>query len=97
MVSEEPPTVEFVLELPEHLEGPLKLPNGDTVDVGDMIEHTSLGIGKLYRIATYHDELGVLLCVEFPNNQHEMLGLNFVRKVNPETGKSPGGGSSSNT
>jgi len=56
-----------------------------------------LGIGKLYRIATYHDELGVLLCVEFPNNQHEMLGLNFVRKVNPETGKSPGGGSSSNT
>lgn len=94
MVSEEPLPFEFVLELPEHLEGPLTLPNGDIVDVGDMIEHTSLGVGKLYRIATYHDDLGILLCVEFPNNQHEMLGLNYVRKVTHSSEKSPAGGSS---
>ncbi len=81
MVSDESPVFEFGLELPEHLDGPVTLPNGSQVDIGDFVEHSSLGVGKVYRIATYHDELGILLCVEFPNDRHEMLGVNFVRKV----------------
>ncbi len=93
MSDDNQPPFEIVLELPELLKDPVVLPNGDVVDVGDMIEHTSLGVGKVIRIATYHDHLGILLCVEFPNDQHEMLGLNFVRKVNPNDEKSPGRGS----
>lgn len=75
------PNVEIELQLPEHLKGPGKLPNGDMVDIGDRIEHPDCGVGTVYRIATFHDHLGILLCVEFPNNVHEMVGLNFVKKV----------------
>lgn len=93
MVPEDSPPFEMVLELPEHIDGPVELANGDMVDVGDSVQHPDYGIGKVYRIATYHDEYGVLLCVEFPGNQHKMLGLKLVKKFEPSNQKSPGGGS----
>lgn len=81
MVSDEKPPTEFVVELPELLAGPVTLPNGDVVHIGDQVEHASAGIGKVMRISTYHDELGILLFVEFPNDRHELVGLSFVKKV----------------
>jgi hypothetical protein len=79
--QEEIPEFEMEITLPDHLKGPVTLPNGDSVDIGDSVEHIDLGIGKIYRIATYHDKLGILLCVEFAGGRDEMLGLNFVKKV----------------
>lgn len=81
-MSENIPHTEIEIELPEHISGPIKLANGDLVDIGDRIEHPTLGIGTIYRIATYHDELGILLCVEFANSQHEMIGLRLPKKLN---------------
>lgn len=79
--------------MPEHLEGPVQLPNGDFVDIGDRVEHQTFGIGEVFRIATYHDDLGILLCVEYPNGEDRMLCLDVVKKVTPASEKSPGGGS----
>lgn len=79
-MSENTPRIELEVELPEHVSGPVKLANGDFVDIGDKIEHPTLGIGAIYRIATYHDELGILLCVEFANSQHQMIGLKLATK-----------------
>ncbi len=81
MVSDESPPVEFVFELPELLKGPVKLPDGQLVDIGDKVEHQSLGVGRVLRISTYHDDLGILLFAEFPNFQHELLCLDGVKKV----------------
>jgi len=81
MASDDQPPYEIVLELPELLQGPYSLPNGDLLSIGDTIEHVECGIGKVIRFATYHDHMGILVCVEFPNNEHEMLGMNFIRKV----------------
>lgn len=81
MVSDESLPVEFVFELPELLKGPVKLPDGQLVDIGDKVEHQSLGVGRVLRISTYHDDLGILLFVEFPNFQHELLCLDGVKKV----------------
>lgn len=80
-MTEQTPQFEIDLDLPEHLDGPVQLPNGELVNIGDWIEHPDCGVGKVYRIATYHDHLGILLCVEFPGNVHEMIGLRFVKKV----------------
>lgn len=92
MIDDNQPPFEIVLELPELLQGPYALPNGEMLYIGDMIEHVECGVGKVIRFATYHDHMGVLVCVEFPNNEHEMFGMNFIRKV-ASGEKSPGGGS----
>lgn len=81
--------IEIILELPELLKEPVALPDGDVVDIGDYVEHRTSGVGQIYRIATYHDHLGILLCVEYPNGEDRMLCLDVVKKVNPEDGKSP--------
>ena len=81
--------IEIILELPELLKEPVALPDGDVVDIGDYVEHRTFGVGQIYRIATYHDHLGILLCVEYPNGEDRMLCLDVVKKVNPEDGKSP--------
>lgn len=83
MVSEDKAIVEIELELPEHLSGPVELPDGELVDIGDKVIHARLGVGTVYRIATYHDDLGVLLCIEFPDDVHEMICLDGVKKVKP--------------
>jgi hypothetical protein len=88
MTSEDLP-VEIVLELPELLKEPATLPNGDLVDIGDYVEHRTFGIGRVYRVATYHDHLGILLCVEYPNGEDRMLCLDVVNKVKSPTRKSP--------
>ncbi len=88
MVSDDLP-IEIILELPELLKEPVALPDGDVVDIGDYVEHRTFGVGQIYRIATYHDHLGILLCVEYPNGEDRMLCLDVVKKVNPEDGKSP--------
>jgi hypothetical protein len=75
MANEEKPPFEIELQLPELLEGPVTLPNGDVIQVGDKIEHSDFGVGEVYRIATYHDNLGILLCVDFPNGDEKMLCL----------------------
>lgn len=90
MVSEDKALVEIELELPEHLPGPVKLPDGALVDIGDKVVHSRLGVGTVYRIATYHDDLGVLLCIEFPDDVHEMICLDGVKKVTSSSEKSPG-------
>lgn len=97
MASNEKVPVEIILELPEHLEGPVRMPSGEQVSIGDEVEHPDFGVGRVFRIATYHDELGVLLCVEYSDGSHKMLGINFVKKVNLGNEKSPGGGSFSAT
>ncbi len=79
--KEKTPQFEVEMQLPEHLPGPVTLPNGDSVCIGDRVKHADFGTGTVYRIATYHDELGVLLCVEFPSGIDKMLGLSFVEKV----------------
>jgi len=84
-VSEQSQYFEIDVEMPEHLEGPVTLPDGDTVSIGDSVQHEKFGVGSVYRIATYHDHLGILLCVEFPNNFHKMLCLDVVKKVKPST------------
>lgn len=91
------PHFEIELEMPEHLDGPVQLPNGDLVDVGDKVEHRTFGIGEVFRIATYHDHLGILLCVEYPNGDDRMLCLDVVKKAAPSSEKSPGVGSSNAT
>lgn len=70
----------MVMQLPEHLPGPVSLPNGESVSIGDRVKHPDFGTGTVYRIATYHDELGTLLCVEFASGIEKMLGLAFVEK-----------------
>lgn len=97
MVSDDSVPIELVFELPELLEGPVKLPNGQIVNIGDTIEHKTLGIGRVLRFSTYHDELGILLFVEFANDRHELIGQTFVRKITAETGDSNDEGSSSAT
>ncbi|MBX9938107.1 MAG: hypothetical protein K2Y32_02580 [Candidatus Obscuribacterales bacterium] len=92
-MSEQIPYFEIDVEMPEHLDGSVTLPDGDVASIGDSIEHKKFGVGLIYRIATYHDHLGTLLCVEFPNNFHKMLCLDVVKKVHSSE-KSPGGGSS---
>lgn len=89
MASNEEAPLEIVLELPDHLEGPVQMPSGEQVSIGDDVEHPDFGVGKVFRIATYHDELGILLCVEYSDGTHKMLGINFVKKVNSENEKSP--------
>jgi len=86
VVSDDSP-IEIILELPELLKEPVALPDGDVVDIGDYVEHRTFGVGQIYRIATYHDHLGILLCVEYPNGEDRMLCLDVVRKVNPENEK----------
>lgn len=86
--------IDVDVEMPEHLEGPVTLPNGDIVSIGDAVQHKKFGVGLVYRIATYHNDLGVLLCVEFPDNLHKMLCLDVVNKVAPIGEKSPLRGSS---
>lgn len=81
MVSDDSP-IEIILELPELLKEPVTLPDGDVVDIGDYVEHRTFGVGQIYRIATYHDHLGILLCVEYPNGDDQMLCLDVVKKVN---------------
>lgn len=82
MVTDDKVPFEIELELPELLEGPVRLASGELVDVGDSVIHPSFGVGKIYRVITYHDAHGVLLCVEFPNGEEKMLGLKLVKKVN---------------
>lgn len=69
------------MQLPEHLPEPVSLPNGESVSIGERVKHAEFGTGIIYRIATYHDELGTLLCVEFQSGTEKMLGLDFVEKV----------------
>ncbi|MBX9720681.1 MAG: hypothetical protein K2X81_04755 [Candidatus Obscuribacterales bacterium] len=73
--------LEIILELPEHLDGPAKMPSGELVAIGDEVEHHDFSVGRVFRIATYHDELGILLCVEYADGTHKMLGLKFVKKL----------------
>jgi hypothetical protein len=59
------------------------LSNGDTLDIGDMVEHPELGIGRIYRIVTYYNELGTLVCIDFPQNVKEMIRAEskFLKKI----------------
>jgi hypothetical protein len=81
MTDEKTPEVEMVIELPELSDGPVALPDGSLVKVGDKVSHDEFGTGTIYRVANYHDDLGVLLCVEFPNGIEKMLSVDFVKKV----------------
>ncbi len=74
--------IEMVIELPELSDGPVVLPDGSSVRIGDNVSHEEFGTGTIYRIANYHDDLGILLCVEFSGGVEKMLGIDFVRKVN---------------
>lgn len=81
MIDGEGTPFEIALELPELIDGPVSLPSGEILAIGDKIQHEECGIGLVIRFATYHDSMGLLVCAEFPNDRHEMLGVNFVRKV----------------
>ncbi|MBN8662599.1 MAG: hypothetical protein J0M35_19680 [Candidatus Obscuribacter phosphatis] len=96
MVSDDKVPIEIVLELPEILDAPVLMPSGEYLAAGDSVEHPEFGVGKVVRIATYHDDLGIVLRIEYPDSTHKTLGLNFVKKVSVGE-KSPGGGSLSAT
>lgn len=72
---------EIVLEMPDFVKGPVCLPTGDMVTEGDIVEHSTLGRGKIIRFSTYHDDLGILLFVEFPDKRYAKLCLDVVNKV----------------
>lgn len=80
------------LSQPKHLDGPGTMSDGEAVSIGDSIEHKEFDFGLIYRIARYHDHLGALLCVVFPNYPHNMLCLDLVVKLHSGE-ESPGGGS----
>lgn len=82
--------IDLVFELPELLDGPVELPTGEVVQIGDQVEHRTFGIGTVFRIATYHDHLGTLLCVRYPTGEKRMLCLDVVKKVTSSSEKSPG-------
>lgn len=81
MVSDDKVPVDILLELPELLEKPVLMPSGEYLAIGDSVEHPQFGIGSVIRIATYHDDHGVVIRVKFPNDVYKTLGLKFVRKV----------------
>lgn len=89
MAPEDQPPYEIVLNLPELLDGPVTLQSGEILSIGDMVEHVECGIGTVVRFSTYHDHMGILVFVEFPNDRHELLGLTYVKKVNSPSEKSP--------
>ncbi|MCA0315024.1 MAG: hypothetical protein LCH63_14490 [Candidatus Melainabacteria bacterium] len=92
MVSDDSQPVDIMLELPEILEHPVLMPSGEYLSIGEYVEHPEFGVGRVTRIATYHDDLGIIIRVEYPDHKHRTLGLKFVHKVLPSE-KSPGGDS----
>jgi hypothetical protein len=81
MVSDDNQPVDVMLELPEILDNPVLMASGDYLTIGDQVEHEEFGVGKVTRIATYHDDLGIIIRVEYPDSTHRTLGLKFVKKV----------------
>ncbi len=75
--------VEVLFELPDLLEGPIELPSGGMVGIGDKVEHPEYGIGNVFRVGTYHDDLGPFVFCDFPNHPSKMIGIAFVKKVAP--------------
>jgi hypothetical protein len=84
MTTKNDPSVEITMALPDILEGPVELPSGDMVAVGDKVEHAELGIGEVIRIGTYYDHVGILLFCDFPGNPSQTIGIAFVRKYREE-------------
>lgn len=83
MTTDNENPIEINLLLPDILEGPVELPSGGIVAVGDKVEHAELGVGEVIRIGTYHDHVGILLFCDFPDNPSQTIGIAFVKKVMP--------------
>jgi hypothetical protein len=81
MVSDDRTPIDIMIELPDILENPVLMPSGEYLAIGDMVEHPEFGVGRVIRIATYHDDLGIVIRVEYPDQTNKTLGLQFVRKV----------------
>jgi len=80
MVSDDEMPVDIMIELPDILENPVLMPSGEYLAIGDKVEHSEFGVGRVIRIATYHDDLGVVIRVDYPDKTYKTLGLQFVRK-----------------
>jgi hypothetical protein len=51
MTIKNDPPIEIDMTLPEILEGPVELPSGGLVAVGDKVDHAELGIGESFESA----------------------------------------------
>jgi hypothetical protein len=76
------PSFEMVVELPLILKEPLTLSNGIILNVGDNVEHSKFGKGKILRIWKYSD-VGTCLYIDFGNNVKEQILPEYVRKIAP--------------
>jgi len=88
MNEHKPEQVEMEITLPDIIEEPLQLPDGTVLSVGDTVEHSSIGVGQIIRIWTYHGDIGTCLYIDFGNEVRKEIHPSFVKKVDPSK-KSP--------
>jgi hypothetical protein len=75
------PKFEVELQMPQFVEGSIESENGTVLSIGDKVSHDELGLGTVARLLLSHEH-GFLAHIRFDSGDEEIIGVNFLEKVN---------------
>lgn len=72
--------LEIEVKLPKIIKGPVVQADGTALVIGDRVKHRTFGNGYVIRLMK-SDDIGDLVYIEFENGRDEILGVDFVKKL----------------